>query len=122
MNHKTIKHRNTLPVIIFVSILIISLEGCSAVEVKAVQSSKADDIFSKTVVALWWGGGDPLEEVDCSGNGLQFVRVKSSWLYSLCTVVTLGAVAPFDIEYRCTSVPMQDGGEIGGMEVIIDEQ
>lgn len=122
MNHRTIKHRNTLPVIILVSVLIFSLEGCSAVEVKAVQSSKADDIFSKTVFALWWGGGDQLEEVDCSGNGLQFVRVKSSWLYSLCTVITLGAVVPFDIEYRCTSVPMQDGGEIGGMEVIIDEQ
>lgn len=115
-----IKHSGTA--LIVISVLFISIEGCSAVEVKAVQSSKTDDIFSKTVVALWWGGGDPLEEVDCSGNGLQFVRVKSSWLYSLCTVVTLGAVVPFDIEYRCTSIPLQDGGEIGGLEVIPDEQ
>ncbi len=29
-------------------------------EVKAVQSSKADDIFSKTVVALSSGGGDDI--------------------------------------------------------------
>lgn len=115
-----IKHSGTA--LIVISVLFISIEGCSAVEVKAVQSSKTDDIFSKTVVALWWGGGDPLEEVDCSGNGLQFVRVKSSWLYSLCTVVTLGAVVPFDIEYRCTSIPLQDGGEIGGLEEISDEQ
>lgn len=115
-------NRKSLTVVIFISILIFSLEGCSAVEIKAVQSSKADDIFSKTVVALWWGGGDPLEEVDCSGNGLQFVRVKSSWLYSLCTVVTLGAVVPFDVEYRCTSVPLQNGGEIGGLEDSINER
>jgi len=116
------KMKQSGAVLFIISVLFISIEGCSAVEVKAVQSSKADDIFSKTVVALWWGGGDPLEEVDCSGNGLQFVRVKSSWLYSLCTVVTLGAVVPFDIEYRCTSVPLQDGGEIGELEVMHDEQ
>lgn len=91
----------------------IVFEGCSSVHVTAKQASKADDIYEKTVWALWWGGSDPVESVECNGNGLQIVTVKTSWIYSLCTVVTLGAVVPFDIEYRCTSEPLQGGGEIG---------
>lgn len=122
MKYSISKFRQSGTILILFSILMISFEGCSTVEVKALQSSKADDIYSKTVIALWWGGSDPLEEVDCNGNGLQFVQVKSNWLYSLCTVVTVGAVVPFDIHYRCTSVPMQDGGEIGRMEVLTEDE
>lgn len=108
-------HRTTRLMFI-ISFISITLDGCSSVNINAVQASKADDIFNKTVFALWWGAADPVEDVDCKGNGLQFVNVKTNWLYSLCTVVTLGAVVPFDIEYRCTSVPLQNGGTIGKME------
>lgn len=122
MNGFIQQFNHTVVIVLFISIISISFVGCSTVEVKALQSSKADDIYSKTVIALWWGGSDPLEEVDCNGNGLQFVQVKSNWLYSLCTVLTIGAVVPFDIQYRCTSITMQDGGEIGGMEVLIEDE
>jgi hypothetical protein len=111
-----LKLHQTIVVVVAISFLSITFEGCSTVHVNAVQASAADDTFSKTVVALWWGGSDPVELVDCDGNGLQFVNVSTNWLYSLCTVVTLGAVVPLDIEYRCTSEPMQDGGTIGKME------
>ena len=109
------KQRVTL--LLIVTIVSFTIDGCSSVYVNAVQSSKADDIYSKTVFALWWGISDPVEEVDCNGNGLQFVQVKSNLFYSMLTVLTLGAVVPYDIQYRCTSEPMQDGGTIGRMEV-----
>jgi hypothetical protein len=86
------------------------------VHINAIQSSKADDICSKTVFALWWGVNDPVEEVDCKGNGLQFVSVQTNWFYSALTVITLGAVVPYDIQYRCTSENMQNGGSIGQLE------
>ena len=98
----------------------IAFEGCSSVHVSAKQASKADDTYEKTVWALWWGASDPLESVDCNGNGLQIVTMKTSWIYSLCTFVTLGAAVPVDIEYRCTSEPLQGGDEIG--EIIEDKQ
>jgi hypothetical protein len=106
---------NRTIVLVFV-LLFCTFGGCSTVTVTAVQASKADDIYTKTVVALWWGGSDPEEKVDCQGNGLQFVSVKTNWLYSLCSVLTLGAVVPADIQYRCTSVPLQENGPIGELQ------
>ena len=69
--------------------------------------------MTKTVVALWWGANDPLESVECGETGLKLVSVKTSWIYSLCSVVTLGAVVPMDIEYTCTSTPLSGGGDLG---------
>jgi len=103
-----------LAVLLIASSLSLSvLDGCSAVHVRANQASVADDIQHKTVVALWWGVDDPLESVECGGQGLHLVSVKTSWIYSLCTVVTLGAVVPMDIEYRCTSKSLEGGDDIG---------
>lgn len=104
----------TISVLLIISVVSISHTGCSSsVSVVAKQASKADDVIKKTEVSLWWGVSDAVQNAECSGNGLQFVAVKTNWLYSLCTVVTLGAVVPLDVEYRCASAPMQDGGEIG---------
>lgn len=92
---------------------MVCAEGCSTVNVKANQTSKADDIKKTTVCALWWGASDPIVTANCNGNGLQIVSTTSNWLYSLCTVITLGAVVPMDVEYRCTSEPLQNGGTLG---------
>lgn len=89
-----------------------AFDGCSTVSVVAKQASKADDIMTMTRVSLWWGASDAVENIDCKGNGLQIVSVKTNWLYSLCTVVTLGAVVPVDVACRCTSVPLEDGGTL----------
>ena len=106
--------RRAIVVVLIISVVSFTQTGCSSsVSVVAKQASKADDTFKKTELALWWGGSDPVQNAECNGNGLQFVSVKTNWLYSLCTVVTLGAVVPLDVEYRCTSEQMQDGGEIG---------
>lgn len=102
--------------VVYFYILLITLTSCSSVNVTANQASLADDTESKTVVALWWGGSDVQENVDCNGNGLKLVRVSTNWLYSLCTVVTLGAVAPFEVEYRCTTGELDGGGSIGYLE------
>ena len=91
---------------------LVLLNGCSGVHVRANQVPVADDIYEKTVVALWWGASDPLESVECGEGGLKLVSVKTSWIYSLCSVVTLGAVVPMDIEYRCAGSPLEGGGDI----------
>lgn len=111
------RHPRLASATIILLLLAFTLEGCSAVTVTAVQASKADDTYTKTVVALWWGVSDPEEKVDCNGNGLQYVKVKTNLLYSLCAVLTLGAVVPADIEFRCTSEPLRDGGPIGEVQV-----
>ena len=110
------KSKHSLAISLIIFIMSFSFEGCSSVHVVAKQASKADDIHEKTVWALWWGASDPLENIDCQGNGLQIVSYKTSWIYSLCSFVTFGAVVPMDVEYRCTSAPMQGGGEIGMIE------
>ena len=110
------KTNKAIVVIIAVSVLSFTFEGCSSVHVIAKQASKADDTYTKTVFALWWGASDPVENVDCNGNGLHDVSVKTNWLYSICTFITLGAVVPMDIEYRCTTGQLQGGGEIGMLQ------
>jgi hypothetical protein len=98
-------------VVLVLSSLTITFEGCSTVHVVANQASLADDTYKTTVWALWWGVSDPVESVDCNGDGLKIVSMKTNWIYSLCTVVTLGAVVPMDIEYRCTLGSL-DGGDV----------
>jgi len=110
-----------IKIIISVSLLVFSIEGCSSFYVVAEQASKADDIYNETVFSYLWGLDDNLESVECHGEGLQMVSVKTNWVYSLCTFVTLGAIVPMEVEYRCTSVPLQDGGEIGFLEEVIHE-
>ena len=116
-----LKTKRALFIVLFASLTSFSLESCSSVNVNAKQSSKADDTYSKTVVALWWGGSDPVESVDCAGNGLNIVSVKTNWFYSVCSFVTLGAVVPMDIEYRCTSGELQGGGDIGIIREVENE-
>jgi hypothetical protein len=106
----------TIVLVIGISLISIVQEGCSSISVTAKQASKADDTFKKTEFALWWGLSDPVENVDCKGNGLQVVNVSTNWIYSLCTVITLGAVVPVDVEYRCTTGSLQGGGTIGMLE------
>lgn len=116
MHTCTKKFQTTAKFVLVVTIVCFTFSGCSSVNIIASQASKADDIFSKTVFAIGWGLSDPAENADCKGEGLQFISVSSSWFYSLVTVVTLGAVVPYDVKYRCTSVSMQDGGTIGESE------
>lgn len=114
-----------LSFVLLISFINIPMEGCSTVSVKAYQSSQADPKdttaqkdghYYKTVYALWWGASDIVQNVDCNdngqSNGLSIVNVRTNWLYSLCSIVTLGAVVPLDVEYRCTSNQLQGGGVI----------
>jgi hypothetical protein len=107
-------HGNPLIIILLVTFISLQPIGCSStVSVVAEQASRADDIHTSTEVAFLWGLMDRTRGVDCDGNGLQIVSAKTNWFYSLCTVLTLGAVVPLNVEYRCTSAPLLDGGEIG---------
>ena len=111
-----LSNRGVSLLIVLACVSSFTLEGCSSVHVRARQATHADDVQEKTVFALWWGGSDPVESVDCGGHGLNIVSVKTSWIYSLCSVVTLGAVVPMDIEYKCTEEPLQGGQPLGSTE------
>ncbi len=107
----------SLAVVLVVSLLSFPQTGCSStVNVVAEQASRADDIYKTTEVALFWGLMDRVHGVDCDGHGFQIVSVKTNWFYSLCTVVTWGAVVPLTVEYRCTSPSPEDGGVIGELK------
>ena len=48
-------------IVLAMSCITYTFEGCSSVHVSAKQASKADDTNEKTVWALWWGVSDPVE-------------------------------------------------------------
>jgi hypothetical protein len=92
---------------------LATLGAVAPVSVKYICRSSSTET---TDLALWWGLCDAVENVKCPGNGLQIVNLKTNWIYSLCTVITFGLVAPVDEEFRSTSTPMQNGGTIGMIE------
>ena len=92
--------------------MLLVIESCSTFTVTSKQTPNADDIFTTTKIAWAWGISDVKLQEDCSGNGLQFVAMETNWLYSLCSVATLGIIVPMEIQYRCAGVPAHDGGTI----------
>lgn len=116
----------------FFSLAFFWQTGCSTVNVIAKQTPAGFDTIHKTEWTFLWGLYDKDEKVSCGTdsiicagtnpgseikhrivNGLQQVSVSTNWLYSFITVVTLGAVVPFDVEYLCISGQLQNGGTIG---------
>jgi hypothetical protein len=116
---KTLEKKTvTIPVILYLIFISFSQQGCSSAELVAKQASSADDTYHKTVVLYFWGVMDYSESIDCKGQGFKRVSTRTNWLYALCTVVSLGAVVPLELEYRCTSQPLIEGNPIGQIEDI----
>lgn len=58
--------------------------------------------------ALGWGAIEQTSTAkNCPTNLLSEVRVKTSFLQSLGTVLTLGLWQPATMEYRCSKLPTQ---------------
>jgi hypothetical protein len=57
---------------------------------------------SATVWAFAWGLAQPtVSPANCQGNGAAEVTTTTNLGYALLTVITLGIVAPAEVEWRC---------------------
>ena len=66
---------------------------------------------NKTTCSFFWGLiSDPPATVDSKTEcGMQDVRVTRDFWQGLCTLLTLGAVNPMNIEWKLQSAPVQEG-------------
>jgi hypothetical protein len=93
--------------------MLITIESCSTFTVTSNQTPKSDETKSMTVVSYLWGLSDPDIKAECKGMGLLFVATKTNYLYSLCSVVTLGIVTPMTVQYRCAGDQLHEGTPFG---------
>lgn len=67
---------------------------------------------SETVWSFAWGLAQPtLNPANCQGNGASEVTTTTNLGYALLTVVTLGIVAPAEVEWRCAKDAPGPGGD-----------
>ncbi len=66
---------------------------------------------SATVWAFAWGLAQPtVSPANCQGNGASEVTTTTNLGYALLTVITLGIVAPAEVEWRCAKDATGSGG------------
>lgn len=77
--------------------------ACYHYRVRPPRPDPATEYRSRTTVALIWGAVQPdVRAADCTvSNAIDEVRVTTNVAYTLVTVVTLGLVAPLQVEWRC---------------------
>ena len=70
-----------------------------------------DFVGNKTTCSFFWGLiSDPPATVDQQTEcGMQDVRITRDFWQGLCTIFTLGAVNPVNIQWRLQSAPAQEG-------------
>ena len=70
-----------------------------------------DFVGNKTTCSFFWGLiADPPAIVDQKTEcGMQDVRVTRDFWQGLCTLLTLGAVNPMNIQWKLQSAPVQEG-------------
>lgn len=81
---------------------VLTLNGCYAYRVQAPNHPGVTDPRSKTIWSLAWGLAQQQPAVDCHGEALAEVTVKSNLLFDIFTVATLGFASPKRVEWRCS--------------------
>ncbi|NJC09204.1 hypothetical protein GGQ62_002202 [Polymorphobacter fuscus] len=89
--------------------LLLSVGGCAYHRVVVPVPNPPDQVYHPVKSsALGWGAMEQTSTAThCPTNLLSEVRVRTSFLQSLGTVLTLGLWQPATIEYRCSKVPTQ---------------
>ncbi len=97
------------PVTLTVALLLQA--GCwyHRVEVSS-PVAKATEYKGAVAWSLFWGAlqNDPVPD-NCNGQALAEVRVSSNFGFALLTVVTLGLVAPEQVEWKCAKAQPRPG-------------
>ena len=90
--------------------LTLSLSACSTFLVQEMSTTGDGRHYTETRHSLLWGIVEqPIElhenhaedRYRSNANGLQRVTVRTNWLYSLASVVTLGVWTPVDVSWEC---------------------
>jgi hypothetical protein len=99
---------------VWLASLGLCLCGCyhyrlSPVGPNGVRLPLATEPEDETVWSFFWGISQPeVRPHTCQGNGLAEVTATTNLGFSLLTVVTLGIVAPAQLQWRCAKdVPAQ---------------
>ncbi|QAY78074.1 hypothetical protein [Sphingosinicella sp. BN140058] len=93
-------------------ILIFFLaQGCAYHRLAVRNPNPADQYYHPVnSTAFGWGAIEQQNiATKCETSLLSEVRVKTSLGRALVTVLTLGAVQPARIEYRCSKAPTEEG-------------
>ena len=82
--------------------LIILMPGCYTYRVQAPQiSGVADD--GEMLWSFVWGLAQERPPVECHGQPLAEVTIRSNLLYDIVTVATLGFASPKKAEWKCAA-------------------
>lgn len=98
------------PLIIFV--LAAALPGCAYHSLTVPEPNRADGLLhTVNTSAVGWGAIEDTKVASaCAGtNSMSDVQVRTSFLQSLATVLTLGLWQPSQIRYRCGKFPTAEG-------------
>lgn len=95
----------------FILAFLLTLEGCAYHRVVVPQPNPPDQRYHQVEsAALGWGAIEQTSVASqCPTNLLSEVRVRTSFVQALGTVLTLGLWQPAHVEYRCSKVPTQVG-------------
>lgn len=87
--------------------LVLFLQGCAYHRLSTLVPNPADQTYHPVdSSALAWGALEQQRVADkCPNSLLAEVRVRTSFVESLATVLTLGFWQPSHIEYRCSKAP-----------------
>ena len=93
-----------------VIIAALALHGCAYHRVVVAVPNPPDQTYHQVQSsALGWGAVERNSVArNCPTNLLSEVRVKTSLVQALGTVLTLGLWQPATIEYRCSKLPTQE--------------
>ena len=101
------------PLVVLVVILAF-VQGCAEYQV-TIPDSHPDDInYKGGLMKAWlWGKWvDPeVLAAECKTEGINDVVVKRNYLYDLASVFTLGIFMPIEVNFRCESASILEGGE-----------
>ena len=87
--------------------VLLLLEGCAYHRLVVERPNPPDQTYHPVESsAVGWGAAEQTKVADqCPTSLLSEVRVQTSLLYSLATVLTLGLWQPARVEYRCSKAP-----------------
>lgn len=112
-----------------VAIAAFSAPGCVNHRVLAIDGDPDRTTVTSTMRGLWlWGllGDANVRVGDCESRALHLVRVRTTFLQGLASVLTLGIWLPATVEWQCATVdersgpmpiPPADGDDDGGREI-----
>ena len=94
-------------------VCLLALTGCAEYHVTIPDSHPSDINYQGTTMKsyLWGKWYDPqVLAAECQTEGINDVLIKRNYLHDLISVFTFGIVMPIDVNFRCESSKLIEGG------------